>query len=245
MVRIGMLTPSSNTVLEPVTARILEGIDGATAHFARLRVTEIALGGRSDGQFADEPMLAAASLLADARVDLLVWNGTSGSWLGLERDAALCARIENETGIRTTTSSRALMEAFERLNVKRLALVTPYTADVNERIAAEYERHGIHCDASLCCGIRANEQFASVPAATVTAMLEEAARESRSDAVAVVCTNMNAAALAAEAERKFGVPVLDSVAVTAWQALRLTGIDARALAERWGRIFQVGSSMGG
>ena len=41
--RVGMITPSSNSVLEPVTAAMLAGCSDVTAHFARLRVTEIAL----------------------------------------------------------------------------------------------------------------------------------------------------------------------------------------------------------
>ncbi len=40
---IGMLTPSSNTILEPVTTQILASIPNATAHFGRFRVTQIAL----------------------------------------------------------------------------------------------------------------------------------------------------------------------------------------------------------
>src|ERR1700676_4087486 len=42
-VRLGILPPSSNTVLEPVTAAMLSGAPDATAHFARFKVTEIAL----------------------------------------------------------------------------------------------------------------------------------------------------------------------------------------------------------
>jgi len=35
---IGMLTPSSNTVLEPITNKILNSIDNVTAHFSRFRL---------------------------------------------------------------------------------------------------------------------------------------------------------------------------------------------------------------
>ena len=42
-VLLGMLTPSSNTVLEPVCAAMLRGLPEASAHFARFRVTSIAL----------------------------------------------------------------------------------------------------------------------------------------------------------------------------------------------------------
>jgi maleate isomerase len=106
-----MLTPSSNTVLEPLVASMLAPL-GVTAHFARFRVVEITLGDAGLAQFDAEPMLAAAELLADARVDAIVWNGTSGGWLGLDRDAELCVAIEARTGIRATTSVLALVEVL-------------------------------------------------------------------------------------------------------------------------------------
>jgi maleate isomerase len=87
---IGMLTPSSNTILEPVTASILAGIPHASAHFGRFRVTEIALSDRALAQFATEELLRAASLLADAHCEVIAWNGTSSGWLGFEADHALC-----------------------------------------------------------------------------------------------------------------------------------------------------------
>ena len=97
--RIGMLTPSCNTVLEPLTYAMLAGFPGMSAHFARFRVQEINLELESLKQFADKPMLQAAELLADAKVDIIAWIGTSGGWLGFDRDAALCAAITRETGI--------------------------------------------------------------------------------------------------------------------------------------------------
>jgi len=74
---LGMLTPSSNTTLEPVTAAMLAGVPEASAHFGRFRVTEIALSDSALAQFDDREILAAAELLADARLDVIGWNGTS------------------------------------------------------------------------------------------------------------------------------------------------------------------------
>jgi maleate cis-trans isomerase len=62
---IGMLTPSSNTVLEPVTSAMLAGLPEVSAHFGRFRVTEIALSEKALAQFDDEEILGAAALLAD------------------------------------------------------------------------------------------------------------------------------------------------------------------------------------
>ena len=41
--RLGMLTPSSNTVLEPLTTAMLADLPNATAHFARFRVLKISM----------------------------------------------------------------------------------------------------------------------------------------------------------------------------------------------------------
>lgn len=84
-----MLTPSSNTVLEPVTAAMVAGLESVSIHYSRFPVTEIALSDSALGQFDDGPILAAAALLADAQVDVIAWNGTSAGWLGFETDVKL------------------------------------------------------------------------------------------------------------------------------------------------------------
>src|SRR3954452_22838289 len=106
-----MLTPSSNTELEPLTAEMLRG-QPVSAHFARFRVLAINLGATATAQFDPAPVIAAAELLADAKVHAICWNGTSGAWLGLEQDRALAAAITARTGIPATTATLALMAAF-------------------------------------------------------------------------------------------------------------------------------------
>src|SRR5829696_9939129 len=136
--RLGMLTPSSNTVLEPLTAAMLADLPGASAHFSRFRVVAINLGPGSRGQFDPEPVVAAAELLADAKVDAICWNGTSGAWLGLDVDRALCAAITARTGIPATTATLALMDALGRLGARRYGLVTPYLGEVQDAIVARW-----------------------------------------------------------------------------------------------------------
>src|SRR4029450_9501050 len=59
---IGVLTPSSNTALEPLTSRMVALVPGASAHFARFPVTEISLRDASLQQFDDRKILDAAPL---------------------------------------------------------------------------------------------------------------------------------------------------------------------------------------
>ena len=49
-VRLGMLTPSSNTALEPITSAMVAQLPGVSAHFSRFTVTEISLSDKALGQ---------------------------------------------------------------------------------------------------------------------------------------------------------------------------------------------------
>jgi len=135
-VRLGVLTPSSNTALEPLTSALATAVPGCSAHFSRFKVTEISLSAQALGQFDDSKILAAAELLADARVDVIGWSGTSSGWLGFDADRRLVERITERTGIPATTAVLALNELLALQKVERLAFVTPYTADVQARILA-------------------------------------------------------------------------------------------------------------
>jgi maleate isomerase len=234
-VRLGMLTPSSNTALEPVTARMLAGLPEVTAHFSRFRVTEIALGAAFDAQFDVVPMLAAAELLADARCDSICWNGTSASWLGIERDRALCAAITGRTGIPATSAVLAMLDAFRLAGVRRYGLVTPYTQDVQQAIVRNLEREGFQCAAERHAGLRTNFDFAAVASSDIAARAREVAVE-RPEAVVVLCTNMDGASLAPGFERDTGITLLDSIALSSWGALRAAGADPTPVTG-WGRLF--------
>ncbi|WFU69703.1 aspartate/glutamate racemase family protein [Bradyrhizobium sp. CB2312] len=234
--RLGMITPSSNSVLEPVTSAMLHGVTDVTAHFSRFRVTEIALDAAALSQFDASAMLPAADLLADAKVDAIAWNGTSASWLGIDRDRTLCEAITARTGKPATTSTLACIDAARALGAKRVGLVSPYTDDVQRRIADVWATEGIAPHAERHLGLRDNFSFGEVTPAAIAGMIRAVAAEG-GDAAIVLCTNLDGAALAASLERELNIAVLDSVAVTLWRTLELAGGDTAALAQ-WGRIFQ-------
>jgi maleate isomerase len=235
--RIGMLTPSSNSVLEPVTSRMLAAFGNRmTAHFGRFRVTEISMGQASQNQFDSAPILAAADLLADAKVDVIAWNGTSASWLGFERDEALCGQITDATGIPATSTILALNEAIRLLGVRRLALVTPYLSEIQDRIIANYAANGIEIVADRRLEDRGNFSFASYTAEHVARLMRDTAA-ARPEAIAVVCTNFRGTDFIEDIERETGVLVLDSIAVTLWGTLRACGVSPARI-EGWGRLFR-------
>src|SRR5690348_17288295 len=156
---LGMLTPSSNTILEPVTTAMISGLPEVTAHFSRFKVTEIALSGPALAQFDDSEILRAAELLAHAKVHVIAWNGTSSGWLGFERDLRLCERIKAATGIPAGTAMLALNEILQKTGARRLGFVTPYLDDVQGRINENYAKAGFTVVADRHLGIQDNFSF--------------------------------------------------------------------------------------
>jgi maleate isomerase len=235
-IRLGMLTPSSNTSLEPLTYAMLANLPDVSAHFGRFRVTEISLGSGSRGQFELEPILQAARLLADARVDVITWNGTSSGWLGFETDRKLCERITEETGVPACTAVLGFNEIMELGGRRRFGLVTPYLNEVQTRIVDNYRREGFDCVAERHLGIQVNFEFCNVSEESLSRMSREVAQASP-QCITFFCTNLRGAQLVPALESELGIPVYDTVATALWKALRVTGVDT-ARVKGWGSLFQ-------
>ncbi|GAC1317363.1 MAG: aspartate/glutamate racemase family protein [Collimonas sp.] len=233
---LGMLTPSSNTALEPITSAMISGLPGVSAHFSRFTVTEISLRDQALGQFDDSKIIEAAKLLADAKVDVIGWNGTSSGWLGFEADERLCRRITEATGIPATTSVLALNEILKKTNAKDFGLVTPYLDNVMEKIVENYGRSGFNCVAERHLNLHVNFSFSEVTEDQIRSMVREVAKNDPK-AISTFCTNLKAAHLVPELERETGLPIYDTISTVVWKSLRLAGFDTRQLTG-WGRLFQ-------
>lgn len=200
--KIGILVPSSNTALEPLTISMLSCYDrynpskspslpSISVHFSRLPVTQISLkpealsqftGTSADSGMKTSPLLAAAKLLADANVDVIGWSGTSAGWLGFESDEQLCKLIESETGVKATTSTLALNKilallGFESGKKASLGFVTPYLDDVQRRIEEVYLREANWEIISSNLGVSKNWDIAAVDQPTLERQLGDVVKQ--------------------------------------------------------------------
>jgi maleate isomerase len=164
------------------------------------------------------------------------WSGTSGGWLGEAHDRSLCAAIATETGIPATTSVLAMNEVLARGGCRRVALITPYTADVQEQIIANYAALGIDCSLERHLDDPGNFSFADWTEADVARMIREVAA-GKPDAIMVLCTNFRGAPIVDALERELGIPIYDSISVVVWKALAMGGV-APSQVRGWGRLFQ-------
>lgn len=233
---MGVIVPSSNRIVEIVTAAIVGQCPGISAHYARVPVagSHVHLSDRHD----IDGMLTAARLLADARVDVIVWNGSKGAGLGLDADRELCRLITQATGIDATTSVLAIETAFTAMGVKRYGLVTPFSDAYQRQIIDGLAGAGFACTAEVHREVLENYDIGRIAPAEIAAMARPLAKTGV-DALLILCTNLHGAPIAAALELELGIPVLDSVSMGVWGALRLAGPPTGHLASAWGEVFAI------
>lgn len=234
--KIGMLTPSSNSTLEPVLSRMTWNIPEIVCLYSRIPVSKISLKEDAINQFDKYTMLKAAELLADAEVDVIAWNGTSGSWLGLDRDREICELIKREMGIPATTSMLATFEAFKRNNVKNTHIIAPYIKEVMECIIVEYEKEGITVVNADACGVTNVKFMRNVSEEIINSMMQAVTKDP-ADAISVVCTAFPLIHNVDFYEKQYGYTIYDSINVVLWETMLMVGVDPSKV-KGWGRVFE-------
>jgi maleate isomerase len=205
--RVGLLVPSSNTVMEPDFWEALP--PDATLHTARMYLEDTTP--EAESRMLDEHVLPAARDLATARPDLIVFGCTSaGALRGNRYDAELCARISELSGVPTVSVIAAVRQAIAASGARRVGVVTPYVEELNRPIRESLEADGVEVAVIAGLGIADNFQIATVPAARICDFAEQTLRGLAVDLAFVSCTNFPAYAAVPELERRLGRPVVTS-----------------------------------
>ncbi|WP_269495814.1 GAF domain-containing protein [Castellaniella sp. S9] len=236
--KIGFITPSSNTALEPLTQLMTHQIsDRVSTHFSRVQVRTLTLDANDVNQFETSKMAEAASLLGDAAVDVILWNGTSGAWSGkgFEADKDICAAITGTVGVPASTSSLAQLEVLAQYGIQKFALATPYVQAPARQMARTYESAGFEVVKEARLDITKNQVIGGTSFDTIKQLLRDADSPD-AECIVVGCTNLAAAAVLDDMEHELGKPIFDSIAVTLWQALQMAGISNPL--HGWGQLLR-------
>ena len=142
--RLGFLVPPGNPTVE--TEMIAMAPEGVSLHFHRMaaRGTPGSLEGQTErNRSMIESIDEATELLAMVKPDVIVVAHTATSYhLGRRGEADLLDRLQQSTGRRVVTAFGSVVRALERLNVRKLALGTPYSPEVTLQGKAHLEAHG-------------------------------------------------------------------------------------------------------
>jgi maleate isomerase len=136
--KLGILIPSTDTTTEPEFGMLAP--KGVTFHAARMLISSITVEGITA---MEEYAIRAAKEVASAGVDLIGFCCTAGTFIkGKNFDVRLKKRIEEETDVPTITTSGAVIDSLNILNICKVAMITPYDEKLNELEKKFLESHG-------------------------------------------------------------------------------------------------------
>ncbi|HYC47899.1 MAG TPA: aspartate/glutamate racemase family protein [Burkholderiales bacterium] len=213
----GVLIPSTNTTVETELSRLPESYQ---AHYARCMTSTP---GSPFAPSRDEEVDYQSKLLATAKVEMVILVQTSASLFDENYDDNVIARISAAAKVPAITSARAMGQALRALGARRIALVSPYSEEVNA-LARDYfsTQHGLEITTLL--------GFAAKDAYAIGQLDPQHARNafekidlSGVEAVAIPGANFPTMKSIPAWERELGKPVVSSTQAAVWAMAKQLG----------------------
>lgn len=199
--------------------------DEVTVHFNRVGYVTVPVG--LDLAYAVNSHVAvrqAVLELVATAPPVVAYLCSSGSFInGLEGERRLRREMEAAGIPKAVTTSGAMLDAMEHLGVSRVAIATPYVAELADRLESFLDEAGIETVGSAHMGLPGG--IWQVPYDGVAALVLEANRRD-AEAIFVSCTNLPTYDVIAPLEAELGKPILTANQVTMWAALREIGLPA-------------------
>ncbi len=218
--RIGVIQPAPGVMLEHEWPRWLP--PEILFPMGRVRFT--------DGSAAGYDRIAAAAPdvaqdLVSAGAGLIAFACTIGSlYAGIEGETKLIASLEATSGRPAISLGATCAKALRKVGARRLAIMTPYTPETNDWVAAYVEACGFQVEAFITTPVDivriGNLQPAEIAALAIAAM----ARYPVADALWIPCTAIQTMAAIATIEAATERPVVSGNQALMWHALELLAI---------------------
>ena len=227
--RLGLIIPSVNAVIEPEFTRIAP--EGFSFHTARVMLRETTPEGLRE---MNKEVASAARLVGSVNPRAVAFACTSGSFLeGPEATKKQLAEISAITSCPVVATAAAMIEALQKLRVRKIALATPYLDVLNEIEKRYFESQGIEV-VSMKGMQLSGKQIREVPPERVYEFVK-GVDDKAAQAVFVSCTDFRAIEAIPALETDLGKPVVTSNSATLWALMRACGHDLRRA--ELGRLF--------
>ena len=230
---IGLIVLATDQTIEHEWRQIFHGIDGVALYQSRIwndaRITPATLR-EMEGRLTE----SAAVIMPGLPMAAIAFGCTSATMVIGEEGVFAKLRAARPEA-RPTTPITAAFAAFHAFGVRRLAVLTPYRADVNAAVKAYIEARGFEVPVFGTFDEEDDLRAARITSASIRDAAIELGRDPRVEAVFVACTSLRVTGIAAEIEQAVGKPVTSSNHAMAWHVLRLAGIEDAL--PRWGKLF--------
>lgn len=232
--RIGLIVLATDHTIEHEFRQIMR-MDGVALYESRIHnVSQI----NAETLAAMERGMAGAAglILPGTKLSVVAYGCTSGTVIIGEEQ--VFARIrEARPGVACTTPITAGIAGLKKLGAGRIALLTPYVDDVNQKFRKFVEDRGIAVPVMGSFNHDDDNEVARITQESIKNAVRDLARAPNVDGVFVSCTSLRVANVVEELESELGKPVTSSNHALAWHCLRLAGVND--VVPGFGRLFRL------
>ncbi len=223
--KLGVMVPTVNSTMEPELYKMAP--QNVSIHFARLAPDvdyTITLSLERLMGYAKEAINAAKSL-SFVKPDIIAFGCTSGSLLkGMGYDKEIIEDIERITGVRSTTTSTAVIAALKEMKIKNVCVATPYPDWINEKTRQFLEANGINV---LRIKGLDNVRVISNEVPEKAYKLAKEVNIPDADGIFISCTALRTVEILDVLEEEIRKPVVSSNQATLWMMMKMVGISEK------------------
>ncbi len=220
---IGLITLANDLTIESELNRFLpfEGVC-----LLATRIPRSTHGTVTSLRDMEKHLTEASKLLAPtAGLDVIAYGCTSGSMaIGPE---VVAERIrEARPGVACADPVSAALKGLRALGCQRIAVLNPYSDEVNEVVERYVSDQGFDIVAKGSFDQRGDPRIVRVPPEAIYTAGLELAQTSKAQALFISCTALRVSPIIGRLEAALGKPVVSSNQALAWDCLRQAGCDA-------------------
>ena len=204
---VGLIVPSSNTVMEPDFHRCLDhSVIVSTTRIFLENVTR-----EAEQRMLREELPRSLELIKAVQPQVVVFGCTSaGSLGGLDHDAGIARQIGQQTGAQAITVVGAVLQELQWLRAQKVAVLTPYREELTRSVAESLAEGGYSIVKMAGMGILDNCEIGGVEPAAIEHFVESHMVGVETDCLFLSCTNWRASEVIERLREKLHRPVISS-----------------------------------
>ena len=229
--RIGVVTLSTDFTIEQDFRRICHNIP--VDIFVNRIPFENPLTHENYLKMADHLPKIVENILPDQKLDTVVYGCTSGTVaIGEERITSQVHK--SKPGVYVTTPITAALRAFKKLDINKIAILTPYPKLVNEIVYDYLQKRRIEVDSFSGFNLEYDSDIAKVDPQHLIKIIKDI-DYSNVDAIFVSCTALRIVEVLQEIEHLIKKPIVSSNQAIIWDSIRSTKI--KSSIEGYGKLL--------
>jgi maleate isomerase len=178
----------------------------------------------------------AKLILPGLPIDVMAFGCNSGTMI-LGEETVYGHIRASRPDVACTSPVTGMIAAFKRLNVSRIAVLTPYSDAINKMVADYLRRRDLDVVAFGSFNEEDDHKAARTSLHSIGQAILNLGRIKGVEAVIVCCTSLRLVDEIAAIEKELGKPVTSSSHAMGWHALRLAGIQDTM--PQFGRLFEM------